>query len=471
MSDAPIGTESELPSAQIVRGRGPRVAWLLPLGVLVLVISFVVRLWEDRGVPIRIHFDHGHGIKVGDTMRYRGIVVGEVRDVRLDTDLERVVVELELEPGAGDIAREGARFWVVRPRVAVTEVTGIETVVGARYIAALPSDQPGPPQRVFLGLEESPVLDGLVPGGLDVVVFANRAGSLAPGAPVLYRQMVVGRVTDVRMASDGNSVEANLYVEPSYAPLVRTDTRIWRASGFELQADFRGVHFRAESLQSLIMGGVAFATPDDAGQPAAPGARFELFEEPEEDWLEWQPSIPVGTDLLPPGSVRARPMRATLSWTEGRILDSEEDHSAWVLYTQDGLLGPADVLRVPDKAQEDSVSLSVGGRTFADLPPPTWERDGIGLLPLELDVEPWEAARIRRASAPEDSLLVTSPFSAPLALTASRLGAVDGVWEVDDRIPLDGSFHGAAVQSRADGALLGVLLRDGDGARVVLATP
>lgn len=471
MTDDAISEDQVTPTARLERGRGPRVAWLLPLGVLALVITFVVRMWEDRGVPILIHLDHGHGIKVGDTARYRGIVVGEVEEVVLDADLQRVVVEVVLLPAANDLAREGARFWVVRPRVSITEVTGIETVVGARYIAAMPGEPPGAPQRVFLGLGEPPALEGFEPGGQDVIVFASRAGSLESGVPVMYRQLVVGLVTEVHMASDGNSVEAGLYIEPAYAPLVREDTRFWRASGFDLQADFRGVHLRTESVQSLIRGGISFATPDDAGAPAAPGARFELFEEAEDEWTQWQPSIPVGTALLPPGAVRARPMRAVLEWTEGLVINDHEERAGWVLYGEGGLLGPADVLRVPDDSKEDSVALAVGGRTFHALGDLAWERDGLALLPLELPVQVFAQDRHRRATTPEDCLLFTSPFSAPLALTASRLVDDGGVWRLDERIPLDGSWHGAAVQSRMDGALIGVLLRDGDGARVIPVAP
>ena len=36
------------------------------------------------------------------------------------------------------LACEGSRFWIVRPQVSLSRVAGLETVVGARYIGALP---------------------------------------------------------------------------------------------------------------------------------------------------------------------------------------------------------------------------------------------------------------------------------------------------------------------------------------------
>jgi paraquat-inducible protein B len=58
---------------------------------------------------------------------------------------------------------------------------------------------------------------------------------------------------------------------------------------------FGGAEFKNTSLESLITGGVAFATPDaGALAPAAPNdARFSLASEPDKEWLKWSPKIPI----------------------------------------------------------------------------------------------------------------------------------------------------------------------------------
>ncbi|MDL2424638.1 hypothetical protein M2C68_18660, partial [Pseudomonas sp. BAgro211] len=42
--------------------------------------------------------------------------------------------------------------------------------------------------------------------------------------------------------------------------------------------------------------GVAFATPNNAemGSPAKPGQTFALFDEANDEWLDWAPKIPLG---------------------------------------------------------------------------------------------------------------------------------------------------------------------------------
>ncbi len=46
-----------------------------------------------------------------------------------------------------------------------------------------------------------------------------------------------------------------------------------------------------------------------------------------------------------------------------------------------------------------------------------------------------------------------------MPLATDRLTAVDGLWQVDPKIPLDESWHGACVLSAKEGQLLGIVLQ------------
>ena len=50
---------------------------------------------------------------------------------------------------------------------------------------------------------------------------------------------------------------------------------------------------RTESLEALLEGGIAFATPNnpEMGGPAQPGQTFALFDEPQDVWMQWAPKI------------------------------------------------------------------------------------------------------------------------------------------------------------------------------------
>ena len=60
----------------------------------------------------------------------------------------------------------------------------------------------------------------------------------------------------------------------------------------------KGVEVNLESLRALLIGGIAFATPEDPrAAPAKSGMIFVLHDKPEEAWLAGPPKIP-----LPPPS-------------------------------------------------------------------------------------------------------------------------------------------------------------------------
>ena len=75
---------------------------------------------------------------------------------------------------------------------------------------------------------------------------------------------------------------------------MRANTRFWNASGISVNAGITsGVKIRTQSLETIVAGGVSFATPDSPGAEVRDGARFALEEEPKKDWLRWAPAIPL----------------------------------------------------------------------------------------------------------------------------------------------------------------------------------
>jgi paraquat-inducible protein B len=98
---------------------------------------------------------------------------------------------------------------------------------------------------------------------------------------VFYKQIQVGRVKSYALADDQTTVEVKLYIEPTYAALVRKHTRFWNASGISIDAGLSGFKLRSESLASIVAGGIAFATPEHRKQSPAtdPSIPFRLYED------------------------------------------------------------------------------------------------------------------------------------------------------------------------------------------------
>jgi len=271
--------------------------WIVPFVALAAVVAFVfIQASAERGPRIAIMFTDASGLKPGADLVHRGLHVGVVRSVELDSDLKTVIVRAEIAPHAAGLAREGTKFWIVRPEVSLDRVSGLETLLGPRYIAVHPSDEPGKRTRRFDGLSESfRGLDEYETTGFAIRLSARSAGSISPGSAVLFRNMPVGVVTGVRLADNAASVEIDAVIEQRYAPLIHTKTRFWDASGVGVDFGlFRGLSIDAGSLDSVLRGAIGFATPKKPGDRVESGAEFDLAPSVNNDWLDWAPEIQLG---------------------------------------------------------------------------------------------------------------------------------------------------------------------------------
>ena len=286
-------SETQPPIARVERARRWSWAWLVPLGVLALLVTLGVQASGERPIVVSIRFSEGGGLRAGDPVSCRGVQVGEVREVRLAADASSVVVEVAVARSASAVAVEGSRFWVIRPEVSLKGVSGLDAILGPRTIAVEPGPVGGAKRTSFDGLDTAPSLPDPADGSLVLTLLASRRGSLGPGTPVTYRDVRVGQVLHYELAGDATAVELTVAIEPGYAVLVRENSRFFNTSG--ISADwglFKGLDVRTDTLESLVSGAIGFATPNKPGARVGDGQAFELASSADEDWLKWDPEIP-----------------------------------------------------------------------------------------------------------------------------------------------------------------------------------
>jgi paraquat-inducible protein B len=250
-------SEEELP-APLVRNRRwtPRLVWLVPIVAAVIGISLLITNWRNQGPRITISFLSGEGIQVGKTLvKYRDVTVGRVSVVALSADHQTVMVSADLSKDAAALLMGDTQFWIVRPRIGVGSVSGLDTLLSGVYIGVKVGATTRRERR-FVGLENPPALSH-GPRGRELQLHAARAGSLAIGAPVYFRQFQVGRVIDENLLPDG-STRVSVFVEAPYDGFVKPVTRFWNASGIDVRLGADGLSVQTESLAAVLAGGLAF---------------------------------------------------------------------------------------------------------------------------------------------------------------------------------------------------------------------
>lgn len=283
-----MNAQKETPS------RSLSIVWLVPLVALIASGFLIYREFRDAGPQIEIEFESGAGIEAGKTpLVHKGVVVGIVQEIALKPRLDGVTVTVELDANARQLAVEGSEFWLVRPEIGFSGVRGLDTLLsGARLGVRVGL---GEPKRRFVAMTKAPPSEDIVPGR-NFVLKSPKLGSLNPGSQVYYREVKVGVVEDTRISDASTEVLITIRVFEPYDRLVRAETRFWNSGGISMKLGLLGGRVESNSLESLMAGGVSFATPDGAAtaEPAAGGTVFELFDDPEKEWLKWAPKIPLG---------------------------------------------------------------------------------------------------------------------------------------------------------------------------------
>ena len=269
----------EIPQAVVHTRRQISIVWLVPIVAMLIGGWLAYKGLSEKGPVVTISFESAEGLEAGKTkVKYKDVELGQVDTIRFNADLSRVLVTAELVKEAAPYLTENTRFWVVRPRVTASGVSGLGTLFSGAYIGMDPG-KGGEPARDFKGLEIPPVVTTGMPGR-DFLLRATTLGSLDIGAPVYYRQIQVGQVIGYDLDEKGQSLKMKIFINAPHHKLVKKNTRFWNASGFDLKLDASGLKLNTESLVSIMMGGIAFDTPTslEAGGPAEPDYVFRLYE-------------------------------------------------------------------------------------------------------------------------------------------------------------------------------------------------
>jgi paraquat-inducible protein B len=269
----------DLPEAQLVKRDRISLVWLLPVLALLVGGWLAYKTLSERGPIITLEFKTAAGLTAGKTkVKFKDVDIGDVTAIDVSDDLSKVIVTAELTHGSEKFLTEGTRFWVARPRVTASRVSGLETLLSGAFIAIDPASG-GKEKRHFVGLPEPPVITTDEPG-TSFRLRSPTLGSLNLGSPVYYRHIRVGQVIDFELDKDGRAVTIEVFITRPHDKLVLATTRFWNASGIDMKLGADGVSVDTESLLSVLLGGVAFDNPDTLesdGAAAKPDQYFPLY--------------------------------------------------------------------------------------------------------------------------------------------------------------------------------------------------
>jgi paraquat-inducible protein B len=113
--------------------------WAVPIVALLIAGWLGYRELIERGPTATISFQTADGIEADrTTVRYKNVELGRVVKVGLNLDHSRAIVTARMTREAEPLLRADTTFWVVRPRIGLSGISGLMTVLSGPYIGCCP---------------------------------------------------------------------------------------------------------------------------------------------------------------------------------------------------------------------------------------------------------------------------------------------------------------------------------------------
>lgn len=259
--------------------------------------------------PFVLEAKSGKGLNVGMPLEYKGVKIGSVVSIdfeSLDSNKtfvdQNILVKVGVENKYTHMINQHTRFWM-RPAVSArldlqgmnVEVSSLEALLKGGLIVET-SDMQAQPVAAghrFRLHDKKPATNKNRENAKILYLSTNDAESVQKQDPIFYRGIKTGEIQSVRLSHDGSAViEAR--IDEKFKHLVKQKTVFWKKPAVDSKFGWSGLSLKVSSLESLVRGGINFATPTDYGGDIKKGALFLLqdSEPQDEKWKDWKPVFP-----------------------------------------------------------------------------------------------------------------------------------------------------------------------------------
>ncbi len=232
-------------------------AWIIPL--LALIITAIM-LWDNtlnKGPEVELTVSSADGIEAGKTLvKFRSVNVGRVETVAIKDDLKSVRLGIRMNPGTDDLLLSDSKFWVVKPRIEVNSISGLDTLLGGSYIQiSLGTSEENSYSFVA---EEHPPVNPYNEDGVTVNLRSNGSENIPEGTVVEYKGVEVGNVATSRLDPNTDTFEYQLFIRKPYDVLLKGNVCFWDDDGIDVKVDGSGLSINTKSMLSVLQGAITF---------------------------------------------------------------------------------------------------------------------------------------------------------------------------------------------------------------------
>lgn len=266
--------------ADVKQVRGISAIWFVPIVALLIGGWMVYYHWSNQGPVVTLFFESAEGMEAGKTkIKSRHVNIGEVESITLNDAGDGVTVTARLAKNSEKMLVEDSNFWIVTPKISLSGVSGLDTLISGVYIEIAPgkSDEP---MDEFTALDSAPITPIGTPG-LHITLNSDEEFAYSKGDPIIYKGLTVGQIEDVYFNIDERVVYYNAFIKSPYHELVTTNTRFWDVSGLTVDLNAEGISVKTGNVETMLTNGVTFDVPDGMplGDKITERDYFDIFND------------------------------------------------------------------------------------------------------------------------------------------------------------------------------------------------
>ncbi|KDN12704.1 Paraquat-inducible protein B [Snodgrassella communis] len=264
------------------------LVWSIPVLALLTGAWLFIQHLRHTGPEITLYLNDADGIEINTTaIKVLNVTVGKVTSISISPDEKGVQIKAQMSADVKDMLRKDTQFWIVKPRIDQSGITGLNTLVSGSYIAFTPGHSKEKAETFTVG--DLPPVSAISQSGIRLRLKGHSDKLLTPGSPVLYGDISAGQIEKAYFDPKDNSVHYQVYINSPYDSLIGDKVKFWLQSGLQVTASGGGVHIDSAPLPALLSGAIVFKTMfEGKGKPVANNTEFTLYNSARE--LNNQPS-------------------------------------------------------------------------------------------------------------------------------------------------------------------------------------
>ena len=261
--------------------------WVLPIIILCILGWIAYESYMKKGTNITVVFKSAEGLKEGVTpLEYRGLQLGKVTKITMYEDLKSVSVNILVKNDVAQyVATQSSRFWIKKPTISLTKISGLSTLISGYKIEFSPKFKTQEEydnaieQYSFVGLDSQPD-DELADNGYYISIIANDKDNVEVGTPIFYNKFQIGEVVAKEFKDE--KVYLNSYIYDKFNYLVNKSSKFVMNEALNVRYGPGGLKIELGSLYSALVGGITVVTEDKNAEKIKKDETYNLYANKDE---------------------------------------------------------------------------------------------------------------------------------------------------------------------------------------------